>query len=283
METMNYNRVNKKSSKKGIIFFTMFTVVGTAAVAHLIVNEPKPQIVAQDLYVPVSSENLDNIDKNSNETNNNNITNVGNTNNVDVYSEVVDLSSIEYNVEKNIERTTSGKFKQNIATPKITIDEEELKEINKEIVDKFTARFDTLKSESSSLEHKFTYKVTYNLYESELEGKRVISFTFYERIIDDSTGADTAYKLYGYTIDLATKKVVKQEDVAPNILGANYKESIKETVKDYVISKKLYTEENYDYTLTGLEEFYIKKGEFHIMFNPSEMGKNKDYLDIVVE
>ena len=35
--------------------------------------------------------------------------------------------------------------------------------------------------------------------------------------------------------------------------------------------------------MTGLEEFYIKNGQLHVMFNPKELGENKDYIDIEIK
>mgnify|MGYP003296620870 CR=1 FL=1 len=72
-----------------------------------------------------------------------------------------------------------------------------------------------------------------------INNKRVLSFTFYERIIDDLSGTDATYKLYGVTIDLATGEILTQEDIAPVILGSSYKNKIKSTVKEELITKKI--------------------------------------------
>ena len=261
METMNYNRDNKKNSKFGIISFLLFTCVGTAAAFYMIANEPEAQIIGQDMYIPVVTPN---------------------TNEVDIYSEEA-IANIEYSIESDVTKSTSGKFKANIAVPVISIEQQELTEINQEILNKFLVRYNTVKEEVKNLENRFTYKVTYNKYESNVNGKRILSFTLYERIIDDSKGADVTYKLYAYSIDLATRKIMTQDEAAVAALGSTYKTIIKEQIKDFVLAKKLYTEETYTYSLTGLEEFYVKGSKMHIMFNPGEMGENKDYLDIVIE
>lgn len=260
METMNYNRHSKKNSKAGIIGFMLFACLGGAASAYMIINEPEPNVIGQDFYIPVDSEN------------------------VDIYGEQkIDLDAIEYSVKSDISTSKSGKFSSSIATPKIIVDGEELTDINNEIFLKFSERYAAVKSDIGELEHTFTYKVTFNKYETKLEENRFLSFTFYERIIDDSKGTDVTYKLYAYTIDLGTKKIVSQEDAAIAILGSTYKTIIKDNVKEFVLAEKLFTEESYNYVLTGLEEFYVKDGELHIMFNPDEMGENEDYLDIVIE
>lgn len=261
METMNYNRDNKKNSKAGIIGFVLFTCVGTAATFYMMANEPEPIVIGQDMYIPTTSTN---------------------TGNVDIYSEEY-VAGIEYDIKNEISKSTSGKFKSNIAVPVISIDGDELTYVNNEILNKFLVRYNTVKKEVQDLENTFTYKVTYNKYESKVDGKRILTFTFYERIIDDATGTDVTYKLYAYNIDLATRKVITQDEAAVSILGSTYKTIIKEQIKDFVITKGLFTEETYMYSLTGFEQFYVKNGKFHIMFNPGEMGENKDYLDIAVE
>lgn len=261
METMNYNRDNKKNSKAGLVSFVLFACVGTFASFYMIANEPKPVVLGQDMYIPTTSTN---------------------TNEVDIYSEEY-VASIKYKVKSETSKTTSGKFKSNIAVPKISIEGVELEEINNEIFNRFATRYNSVKSEVKDLENKFTYKVTYNKYESSIGNKRILTFTFYERIIDDAKGTDVTYKLYAYNIDLVTRKLLTQEEAGTIILGSTYKTIIKEQVKDFVLAEKLFTNDTYMYTLTGLEEFYVKNGLLHIMFNPGEMGENEDYLDIIIE
>ena len=257
MELMNYNTDNKKNSKAGIVAFCMFTLIGTFACFYMIANEPEPTLLGQDMYIPTTSTNID------------------------VYSEK-DVEDISYKVENEISKSTSGKFKSSIATPKITIDGEELEEINARIFNRFSERYNSVKNEVKDLENAFTYKVTYNKYETIIDNTKMLSFTFYERIIDNQTGEDVTYKLYGYTIDVAKKQIMTQEDVGLILLGSTYKNMIKEDVKYFVIREKLFDNETYNYVLTGLEEFYVKGEKLHIMFNPGEMGENKDYLDIVI-
>ena len=268
MELMNYERGSRKKSKAGLFGFVVFSCIGTASVFYLMKNEPEPTVLAENLYLPVGSVHIyEEREENPN---------------VDIYSEEY-LDDIEYKVEKHTDKTTKGNFKKNISVPKIKINDVSLDDVNKFILNKFAERYEAVKEQSASLENKFTYKVTYNTYESKIEGKRLLSFTFYERIVDDMAGKDMTYKLYGITIDLANGKIITQEDVAPIILGNTYKTIIKDTVKAYAVSKKLFTEENYTYAMTGLEEFYVKEGTMHIMFNLKELGSNKDYIDIEIK
>lgn len=271
MELMNYERHSRKKSKAGLFGFVVFSCVGTATIFYLMKNEPEPKVLAENLYIPVGSVNI------YDETQQNNT-----ASNVDIYSEEY-LSKIEYEIKKYTDKTTKGNFKLNLSVPKIKINGEDAAEVNDTILNKFTERYEAVKEQSANLENKFTYKVTYNTYESKIEGKCLLSFTFYERIVDDMAGRDMTYKLYGITVDLATGKIVTQDDIAPSILGNAYKSTIKDAVKTYAISKKLFTEDNYTYAMTGLEEFYIKDGKMHIMFNPKELGENKDYIDIEIK
>lgn len=261
METMNYNRDNKKNKKLGIVAFMLFTCIGTASTIYLMANEPKAKVLGQDMYIPVNTDNVNS--------------------NVEVYNEM-NVEDITYTASSKVYKNTKSNFKANINYPEININSVKQDEINNKILDRFKSRFENLKSEASSLENKFTYKVTFNEYESKINGHRLVSYTFYERIIDDETGLDTTYKLYGYTIDLATKEILTQEEAANIILGSTYKTIVKDAVKDYAIKNKLYTSSNYSYITTGLEEFYIKNEKLHIMFNVGELGNKKDYLDILI-
>ena len=259
METMNYNRV-KKGSGVGLVMFVLVIVLGTMVVFYGMANEPETVILGQDALVEVYEEPV-----------------------VDVVSDNVE--ELKYKVSNDTIKESKGNFKANITLPRISINDEFLLEINETIKSKFSDRYASLKNENAtSLENKFTYKVTYKKYETELEnGQKLISFTVYERIIDDSKGIDTMYNLYGYTINVNTKTILKQEDIAPIILGNNYQEKIRETVKDYIVSEKMLKEEDYTYSMTGLEEFYVKEGKLHIIFNTGEIVSRKyEHLDIII-
>ena len=259
METMNYNRV-QKGSGAGLVMFVLVIVLGTMVVFYGMANEPEAVVLGQDALVEVYEEPV-----------------------IDVVSDNVE--ELKYKVSNDTIKETKGKFKANITLPKVSINDESLLEINEIIKSKFSDRYTSLKNENAtSLENKFTYKVTYKKYETELEnGEKLVSFTIYERIIDDSKGIDTMYNLYGYTINVNTKTLLKQEDIAPVILGDNYSEKIRESVKDYIVSEKMLKEEDYTYSMTGLEEFYVKEGKLHIIFNTGEIvSKKYEHLDITI-
>lgn len=259
METMNYNRV-KKGSGAGLVMFVLVIILGTVVVFYGMANEPEAVILGQDALVEVYEEPV-----------------------VEVVSDNVE--ELKYKVANDTIKETKGKFKVNITLPKISVNGDNLLEVNEIIKTKFNERYTTLKDENaSSLENKFTYKVTYKKYETELEnGEKLVSFTIYERIIDDSKGIDTMYNLYGFTVNVNTRKLLKQEDVAPTLLGDNYQEKIREGVKDYIISEKMMNEDEYTYSMTGLEEFYVKDGKIHIIFNTGEIvSKKYEHLDITI-
>lgn len=260
METMNYNRDNNKNKKTGIIGFMLFICIGTIGTVYLMANEPEVKVLGEDMYIPVTSENTD----------------------VNIYSEQ-DIASITYESKSKTYSDNSSKFTANIKYPEITINSVKQENLYNEMLNKFKERYEKVKEEASSMENKYTYKVTFNEYENNINGHRIVSYTFYERIIDDETGLDTTYKLYGYSIDLATKQILNQESVADIILGSTYKKVLKDAVKDYAIKNKLFTESSYSYVLTGFEEFYVKSEKLHIMFNVGELGNKKDYIDILIE
>jgi len=135
-----------------------------------------------------------------------------------------------------------------------------------------------------SAENKFTYTVTYNKYENVIGDKKILSLTIYQRVIDDASKKSTTNKVESYNIDLSTKKVVEQQDIMLDLFGKEYKSKVNEVIKNYVISKGYISESNYTYTLTGLENYYIKDEKMHILFNEDEIvDKQYGVLDIIIE
>lgn len=261
METMNYNKINKNKPNAGIITFLLVIIFGSAIVIYSMINEPKPKIIGQDAMVNIYKDD-------------------------DTIETVAEpAKEVKYKVNSRVKTETTGNFKANISLPLVTIDKLEVSDINNQIYSKFEGRYNTLKEENAkSLENKFTYKVTYKKYENKLEsGETILSFTIYERIIDDAKGIDTMYKLYGYTVNLQDKVLMTQDDIGPIVLGPTYKTMIREQVKSYIISNKMISESKYNYSMTGLEEFYIKDGKFHIIFNKGDVVNGKyEHLDITI-
>lgn len=260
METMDYKKINKNKSNVGIFLILLFIVFGSAVVIYSIINEPEPIIIGQDALVDVYEDET-------------------------IVTVAEPVKEINYKVNSRIKTETSGNFNVNISLPQISVDGIELYDINNNIYNQFEQRYTTLKEENAKdLENKFTYKLTYKKYENTLEsGEKIISITIYERIIDDSKGVDTMYKIYGYTINLNNKVMLTQDDIAADLLGPTYKTLIREKVKAYVINNNMIPEDKYIYSMTGLEEFYIKEEKLHIIFNTGELVNSKyEHLDIII-
>ena len=132
---------------------------------------------------------------------------------------------------------------------------------------------------------KYTYKVTYNVYDNMVDENKIISVTIYERIVDDSAKKNTMDKIKTYNIDAASKEQITQSnDIVLSLFGKDYKTVIRDEIKNYVVSKNIIKESDFNYTYTGLEPFYIKDGEFHLIFNEGELSDSKyGVLDIIVK
>lgn len=267
METMRYQE-NKKSGKWPIIFFSIFVVVGGALIALGIANEDAPQIVGgtreevQGLVDIYAEETM-----------------------ADIYEEEkIDISEITYNIiDETVTDDSNKNFGASIVLPKITIMEEELISINTEIKDKFTKLYDSLKSEMDSVENSFTFKTSYKVYDNVIGDRRILSITIHQRIVDDNEGTTTTDKIVTYNIDLAKKELIEESDIALVIFGKEYKTIMKNVIKDYVIKNNMMEEDKFVYALTGLENYYIKDGVFHIIFNEAELvDKKYKVLDIEI-
>lgn len=240
METMNYDKIKNKSNAPLIAFIT-FIFLGSGAVAYTLTNEVKPVVIGQNSLVAVESSNVIEVKK-----------------------------DIEYSI-KNVSRNSDNTaYKSNIVLPEITVEGVELTDINEQIKLRFLNKYDALEqSASGNLENAFTYKVAYTTNEIDLKDKKLLSIVFSEDIIAGKNDVFSSKK-YGYVIDLEGKKILSSEEVAPLVLDYSYRKVIKEGLKDYIVSQGIAKEEEYNYSYTGLEEFYVKDEEFHIIFNPTE-------------
>jgi len=269
METMRYQE-NKKSGKWPIIFFSMFVVVGGALIVLGIANEDSPQIVGgareevQGLVDIYTEDVMANIYEEEEE---------------------IDIKDITFDIkDEKVTDSTNQKFTADILLPKLKVMDEEVTDINKEIKDKFTKLYDSLKSEMSTVENSFTFKTTYKYYDNIIGDKRILSITIHQRIVDDNEGTTTTDKVITYNIDLAKCKIVDEADIAIVMFGKEYKTVIKNAIKDYVVNEEIMDEDDFVYALTGLENYYIKDGTFHIIFNESEIvDKKYGVLDIEIE
>lgn len=262
METMRYRETKK--SIKGVVFcIVLFLALGVGIIYFAIKTEKEPIIVGQ---AGSDVQSLMNIDSNS----------------ANVISE--NILNMKYEItDKKISDKTNVKFKGDITLPVISMDGTALTELNQTIEKKYTEMFNSLKN-SGSLDNKFTYIVSYSKYDNVIDNKRILSITLYERTLDDQTKKNTMSKITTYNIDFDTKQTLKQNDVIADSLGSDCKTKIKNQIKDYVIGKNMMKQENYQYTYTGLENFYIKDDKFHIIFNEGELvDKKYGVLDITIE
>ncbi len=258
METMRYSET-KKGSKGPIIAFLLFVLIGGGLIYFSIKTEREPQVVGGQKTDETQS--LMDIDKqDSTET-------------------LAKNSEITYKVEdKVLKNNDNEKNKCNITVPAISIDGEALVDINSEIENKYNNLFSSLKGNNVS--NDFTYLVTYNTYDNIIGTDRILSITIYQRLKDDDDKSNATEKVDTYNINLATKKMMKFSDVALNKFGKDYKTKINSKIREYVVSKGYIKEDDYTYAVTGLENFYIKDSEIHVVFNDGEIVNQ--YLDIVI-
>lgn len=264
METMKLTE-KKKSSKGVIIGLLLFFIIGGTILFFAMRAEEEPAVVGS---VPTSTQTESLVDvekenKNSYEEN----------------------KKIEYKVEdKTITDKSNNKMKANVTMPVISVSGEELTNVNDEISKYYTEMFSSLKEKMSSAKSTYTYTVTYNVYDNMVGDKKIISVTIYERILDDSAKKNTMDKIKTYNIDAKTKEIITQSSsIAQELFGKDYKTIIKNNLKDYVVEKKMMNESEFNYTYTGLNPFYIKNDEFHLVFNEGELVNEKyGVIDITI-
>lgn len=266
METMRYQE-NKKGGKWPIIAFLIFVLVGGSLIVIGIANEDNPQIVGS-----VREEVQGLVDIYSKETMS------------EIEEEEISIKDITFKLEDvKVEDLTNKNFTADIVLPKIIVMDEELTSINSEIKEKFTKLFESLKSEMTDVKNSFTFKTTYKYYDNIIGDKRILSITVHQRIVDDKAGTTTTDKIVTYNIDLSKRDLVDESDMALVMFGKDYKTIMKNAVKDYVVDNQMMEEDKYTYALTGMENYYIKDGIFHIIFNEAELVDKKfKVLDIEI-
>ena len=242
----------------------MFVAIGGTIIFLAIKSEPNPVVIGNNNAVEVNS--LVDIEKEEEKTSN------------------VDVSSIEYEVTDNILKDTSNtKIKSNMTLPIVSVNGENLSDINTQIQENYEKLFSALQETLSSAENKFTYRVTYKTYDNTIGQNRILSITIFQRVTDDSAKKNTTEKVNTYNINLATKQIVKIDEIAVDIFGNDWKSIVNDGIKNYVVGKKMTTDSKYTYTLTGLENCYIKDSTFHLIFNEGELvDKKYSVLDIEI-
>lgn len=257
METMSYNKIRKKNNNAGVYAFFLFIILGTGLVFYSIINEPQPTVLGED---PLKNVEVYEDEGKTEET---------------LSESTINVDEITYKVDSKASTSKSGNFSINMTLPVVNINGAAVVEINTDIESHYNERSKTLAEQMKSAENKFTYKVTHKVYENKVGDKRIVSITVHERIIDNAAGTTTTDRVDAYNIDLAEGKLLTQEEAALEILGSNYSALMREQVKNTVIASKMIEESKYDYTITGLEQFYVKNNSFHILLNEGEVVDKK--------
>ena len=255
MEMMNYDKINKRKSNVGLGIFLSFAVLGSSTVGYLLATE-KEEVINTDAFKEV-----------------------------EVYEEEkVDLDNISHSTTIICKTEKDSMYKADIWLPSVSVDGVLLEDVNASIKDKFVNKYETLKLDSEdTLENTMLYKTRYEEYVNDLDDTKILSLVIEEKILD-ADNKEFSKRIYTYNIDMVTRELVYQDDVAPSILGYDYRNVVKSSIKQYVTLKEYIKSDEYDYTYTGLEEYYIMDGKFHFVINPGDVyDRNYGIIDIVVE
>jgi hypothetical protein len=176
-------------------------------------------------------------------------------------------------------------FVSDIHIPTIYVDGKEIAELNAKIQNEYTTRFENLKEQMSKAESNYSFNVTYTYFDNIVGLRKVVSIVVTQQIIDTDSQKVTSEKVTTYNVDLSSKTTLDQSDVLVDILGKDYKTILKDQVKSYVINNGYVKEANYNYEITGLENFYIKDSNFHIVFNgdSDSIVDSNDVIDVEIQ
>lgn len=269
METIRFTE-KRKSTKWPAIFVISFLIFGGAFVAYGIKFEDNPKMLG-------FSTEATSVDVNA-------LENVSMTDE----EKLAKAMSLNYEIKEvsSIDKSTAN-YVSDIHLPTIYVDGKEITELNAKIQSEYTTRFENLKSNvSEKAESNYSFNVNYKYYDNIVGTQKIVSLVIDQQIVDTDSKKVTSEKLTTYNVDLASKQTVSQNDVLLELFGKDYKEIVKSQVKDYVVSNKLISESKYNYEITGLENFYIQDGEFHMVFNMDSdaiVNDSKGILDIKIE
>lgn len=267
METIRFTE-RRKTTKWPAIIVMSFLIIGGCFVAYAIKNEDNPKMLGfSSATVTTESNGLENVGQ----TDADKLAQVMNLN-----YEIKDISSID--------KSTSN-FVSNIHLPTIYVDGKEVAQINAKIQSEYTERFDNLKEQMKKAESNYSFNVTYTYFDNIVGLRKVVSIVVKQQIIDTDSNKVTSEKVTAYNIDLSSKSTLSQSDVIADILGKDYKDILKKQVKDYIINNGYAKESNYNYEITGLENFYIQDSKFHIVFNgdSDNVADTNDVIDIEIQ
>lgn len=267
METIRFAE-RRKVSKWPAIIVTCFLILGGCFVAYAINFEDNPKMLGFGGSVQYTeTDGLEDVGLSDAEK----LEQIMNLN-----YEVKDVSSTD---------STTANFVSNIHVPTIYVDGKEVEEINTKIKDEYDQRFETLKEQMAKAEGKYSFNVTYTYYENIIGLKKVVSLVVKQQIIDTDSQKVTSEKETIYNVDLSARTTISLQEIALEMFGKDYKEILKKEVKSYIVSKGYVKESEYKYEITGLENYYVQDGKFHIVFNGESDGitNKNEVIDIVIE
>lgn len=267
METIRFTE-KRKSTKWPAIIVMSFLIIGGCFVAYAIKNENNPRMLGfLSATVPTESHGLENVGQ----TDAQKLEQAMNLN-----YEVKDISSID---------KSKSNFVSDIHIPSIYVDGKEIAELNAKIQNEYVTRFDNLKEQMAKAESNYSFNVTYTYFDNIVGLRKIVSLVIKQQIIDTDSNKVTSEKVNTYNIDLSSKATLTQSDVLLDLLGKDYKDIVKQQVKNYIINEKYATESNYKYEITGLENFYIQNSYFHIIFNgdSDKIADTNDVIDIEIQ
>lgn len=252
---MNYSEKRRKSLKGPIFAIASFLCIGTGVIVYAMINEKEPivvgskgalltgdsaEVVEQDAFLDLEKE---------------------------------DLSGM-YEIRSNLVSDTSNvHIKCDMNIPLVYVNSTELIDFNNSVKQKFDASYNSFKESMGSAQHNFTYKVSYESYVNVVKNNGILSLIITEKMIDDETQKESMQKKYTYNINLLTGEILSQSDVIVDLLGASYRDIVKECLSAYLERDGIVSKENYNYAYTGLENYYIKDdGKLHFIFNSRRLG-----------
>ena len=249
METNRFTE-KRRTTKWPAIFVTLFLIIGGCFVAYAIKFEDNPRMLGLSGEIITTETNgLEEV----NQTDAEKLEQAMNLN-----YEIRDVSSVD--------KSTSN-FVSNIHLPTLYVDGKELADLNAKIQGEYTQRFDTLKEQMQQADSNYSFNVTYTYYDNIVGVRKVVSLVIKQQIIDTDSQTVTSERINTYNVDLSSKSTLAQSDVIVDMLGKDYKDLLKNQVRDYVVSQGLINENDYNYEITELENFYIQDSKFHIVFN----------------
>lgn len=266
METIRFTE-KRRTTKWPAIFVTLFLIIGGCFVAYAIKFEDNPRMLGLSGEIITTETNgLEEV----NQTDAEKLEQAMNLN-----YEIRDISSVD--------KSTSN-FVSDIHLPTLYVDGKELADLNAKIQGEYTQRFDTLKEQMQQADSNYSFNVTYTYYDNIVGVRKVVSLVIKQQIIDTDSQTITSERVTTYNVDLSSKTTLAQADVVVDLLGKDYKTILRDQVKEYIINNGYATEDDYNYEITGLENFYIQDSKFHIVFNgeSDNIADTTDVIDIEI-